>query len=58
MLRKGALLNPFNWSTGDSIEFVRFRKRTPKFFKGALKLTQNFQEEISNGVPYHKFTNL
>ena len=41
-----------------SIEFVRFRKRTPQFLKGALKLTENFQEVISNGFPYQKFTNL
>ena len=34
-----------------SIEFVRFRKRTPKFLKGVLKLTENFQKVISNGVP-------
>ena len=32
-----------------SIEFVRFRKRTPKFLKGALKLTENFQEVTLKG---------
>ena len=26
-----------------------------KFLKGALKLTENFQEMISNGVPYQEF---
>ena len=29
-----------------------------KFLKVGLKLTENFQEVISDGVPYHKFTNL
>ena len=29
-----------------------------RFFKGALKLTENFQEMISNGVPYQKFPDL
>ena len=29
-----------------------------KFLKCALKLTENFQEVISNGVPYQKFTDL
>ena len=46
--------SPFNWSTG----FVRFWKQTPKFLKGDLKLTENFQEVISNGVAYQKFTNV
>ena len=29
-----------------------------KFLEGALKLTENFQDVISNGVPYQKFTDL
>ena len=29
-----------------------------KCLKGALKPTENFQEMISNEVPYQKFTNL
>ena len=29
-----------------------------KCLKGALRLTENFQEVISNGVPYQKFTGL
>ena len=29
-----------------------------KFLKVDLKLTENFQEVISDGVPYQKFTNL
>ena len=29
-----------------------------KFFKCALKLTENFQEVISTEVPYQKFTDL
>ena len=29
-----------------------------KFYKGALKLTESFQEVISNGVPYQKCTSL
>ena len=33
-------------------EKLLFYKRTPKFLKGALKLKENFQEVISNGVPY------
>ena len=28
------------------------------FLKGALKLTENFKELISHGVPYQKFTDL
>ena len=29
-----------------------------KFLEGAFKFTENFQEVISNGVPYQKFTDL
>ena len=29
-----------------------------KFHEGAFKLKENFQEVISNGVPYQKFTDL
>ena len=29
-----------------------------KFLEGAFKFTENFQEVISNGVPYQKFTEL
>ena len=29
-----------------------------KFLKGALQFTENFQEVISNGFPYQKFTNM
>ena len=27
-----------------------------KFLKSAVNLTENFQEKISNGVPFQKFT--
>ena len=29
-----------------------------KFHEGSFKFTENFQEVISNGVPYQKFTDL
>ena len=29
-----------------------------KFLEGAFKFTENFQDVISNGVPYQKFTDL
>ena len=29
-----------------------------KFYEGAFKLTENFQEVISNEVPYQKLTDL
>ena len=29
-----------------------------KFLERTFKFTENFQEVISNGVPYHKFTDL
>ena len=41
------------------IQFPNFQKKLlTKFFKGALKLTVNFQEMISIGVPYQEFTDL
>ena len=37
----------------------KFSKRTyTKFLKGVLKLTENSQEIICNGVPYQEFTDL
>ena len=42
-----------------SIEFERFLKQTPnQFLRVGLKLMENFQEVISDGVPHQKFTNL
>ena len=35
-----------------SSECEFFLKQTPKLLKGALKLTENFEEVISNGAPY------
>ena len=51
---------PFNWSfmlTVDSLNVTK-GELVVKFLEGALKLTENFKEVISNGVPYQKLTNL
>ena len=60
MFQKVALLEVSKSSLqAYSIEFERFKnKLLTKFLKVGLKLTENFQEVISDGVPYQKFTNL
>ena len=52
--------SPFNKSCRLTVESLNATKNEllVKFVKGALKFTENFQELISNGFPYQKFTNL
>ena len=52
--------SPFNKSSRLTVESLNATKNEllVTFFKGALKFTENFQEVISIGFPYQKFTNL
>ena len=52
--------SPFNKSSRLTIESLNATKNELLviFLKGALKFTENFQEVISIGFPYPKFTNL
>ena len=52
--------SPFNGVAGLQNTFCNATKNEllTKFIKGALKFPENFQEVISNEVPYQKFTDL
>ena len=42
-----------------SMQFPNFQNELlTEFLKGALKLKENSQDRISNGVPYEEFTDL
>ena len=62
MLRKVAFLevlrSPLFKGVAGSLCKATKNELLTKFLKGALKVSENFQEVFSTGAPYQKFTDL